>query len=131
MLQVYNSTSWESEVELPPSTWQRVLDAAARELSEWGIRPSHPAPATDEWADHSRWLRYTDFFDGGEFLTVSVQDARRDDDALADAEEYGHLVSGISLFYGIQTISEDDREEFERRAEPFAGLTRPESTHSD
>lgn len=131
MLQVYNSASWETEVEVAPADWQRVLDAAERELAEWGIHSANRVTASEEETDLSHWLQYTDYFDGGEFVTVSVQDARRDEQALADAEEYGHLVSGISLFYGIQTISEADRAEFERRAAPFAGLIRPESTHSD
>lgn len=130
MLQVYNSATWETEVELPPSAWQGVLDAAERELAEWDIRVSPAAPAPGE-DDLSHWMRYIDFFQGGEFMTVTVQDARRDDGALADAQEYGHLISGISLFYGIQTISDADRAEFERRAQPFQGLARPEASHSD
>ena len=72
-----------------------------------------------------------DLFAAGEFMTVTVQDARRDDQALAEAEQNGGLISGVSLFYGIQTISGADRAEFERRAAPFRGLERPAPSHSD
>ena len=131
MLHVYNSATWEAEAELPPEVWQGILDAAERELAEWGIRRSHVPAVDDEPVDTSHWMQSTDFFANGEFMTVTVQDARRDDEALAEAEQNGRLVSGISLFYGIQTIAAADRAEFARLADPFRGLARPEATHSD
>jgi hypothetical protein len=133
MLQVYNSAGWEADVRLPPSAWPRVIDAAERELAEWGItqRGDLAGDPGSDGDDTTEWLLVGDFFQSGEFMSVSVQDARLDDDARADAEEHGHLVSGISMFYGIQTISESQRDAFIRAAEPFDGLERPEPTHSD
>jgi hypothetical protein len=131
MLQVYNSANWEAEIEVPPGAWQDILDAAERELAEWGIRAAPAIPRGEGDPDDSHWMDSVDLFQNGEFMTVTVQDARRDDDALADAQEHGWIVSGISLFYGIQTISDADRAEFERRAAPFRGLARPEPSHSD
>ena len=131
MLQVYNSASWEAEVEVPPGAWKDVLEAAERELAEWGIRAAPAVPREEGDPDPSHWMQSVDLFQNGEFMTVTVQDARRDEAALADAEENGWIVSGISLFYGIQTISDTDRAEFERRAAPFQGLARPEASHSD
>jgi hypothetical protein len=133
MLQVYNSAGWEAGVRLPRSVWPRVLQAAEEELAQWGITVAKvDSSADDDDANaHARWLLVRDFFSGGEFMSVSVQDATLEDDALADVESYGGLVSGIALFYGIQTISESDRDAFARAALPFEGLTRPAPTHSD
>lgn len=132
MLQVYNSSSWQADVTIPRAEWPRVSEAATAVLSEWGIEPSVTSGQNGPDADDlTRWMQYTDYFAGGEFLTVTVQDATLDDEALADAEEYGHQVAGVSLFYGIETISQDERDAFAAAAAPFEGLTRPEATHSD
>lgn len=132
MLRVYNSASWEADVIIPRDEWPRVSAAATAALAKWGIAPSDSSDPDDPAArDLARWLHYTDYFAGGEFLTVSVLDATLDHEALADTKEYGHQIAGISLFYGIQTISRGERDEFTAAAEPFEGLTRPEATHSD
>lgn len=130
MLRVYNSATWQAEAAIPHELWEVVVDAAERELADRGIA-RRTVTAAEEDSGLSTWMHDADFFDGGEFLTVSVQDARLDDEALADAEQFGHLVSGITLFYGIQTIREADRAEFEARAAPFDALDRPQATHSD
>ncbi|MGA7149705.1 MAG: LppA family lipoprotein [Microbacterium sp.] len=130
MLEVYNSAGWEAEVSLPEEAWPRVIDAAERELASWGIDGAGDLAGPGD-PDTSEWLLVGDFFQHGEFMSVSVQDAREDEQALKDAEQYDHLISGITLFYGIQTISREDEDAFIRAAAPFEGLTRPEPTHSD
>ncbi|GAA3622385.1 hypothetical protein GCM10022200_00640 [Microbacterium awajiense] len=126
MLSTYNSGSWEAEIVLPREDWDRVIAAAQAELAEWGITGVGPEPT-----EVPEWLDYGDFFEGPEFVSVAVQDASLDADAHSGALERGWLVSGISLFYGIQTISEADRAAFTAAAAPFAGLERPEPTSSD
>lgn len=130
MIQVYNSPSWQADIRLPRDDWANVLAAATEVLAGHGI-PLTTYDDGDELKDLSHWLLTTDYFSGGEFLSISVQDASFDADALSDAEEYGHQVAGISLFYGIQTISSADRVAFTEAAAPFTGLARPAATHSD
>ncbi len=126
MLSTYNSGSWEAEIVLPREDWDRVIAAAGAELAEWGITGVGPEPT-----EVPEWLDFGDFFEGPEFVSVAVQDASLDADAHSGALERGWLVSGISLFYGIQTIAEADRDAFTAAAAPFAGLERPEPTSSD
>lgn len=126
MLSTYNSGSWEAEIVLPPEDWAGVIAAAEAELAQWGITGVGPEPT-----EVPEWLVYGDFFEGPEFVSIAVQDASLDADAHSGALERGWLVSGISLFYGIQTIAEADRDAFTAAAAPFSGLERPEPTSSD
>lgn len=131
MLRSYNSPSWSGEAEIPRGQWDRVVEIVAEVASEHGL----DARRDDDGGspELKLWLREVSLSRGNdtEWLSVTVQDARRDPSgrALKDAEEHGWIVSGITMFYGITTISDEDRAEFERRAEPFAGLQRPPASH--
>lgn len=128
MLQTFNSQGWQAEVRVPPGQWQRVVDVAAQAAARHGL-DSQRQESVDPGVE--RWLRNDTFHSNYvEWVMFSVQDANLDAGALRDAEAGEWLVAGISFGYGITTISEGDRAEFERRAAPFRGLERPAETHS-
>lgn len=129
MLQTYNSPTWEAGAVIARDRWQELVDVAARVAADFGLetrRKDEFEPGFDRWL-HSEALLRGDV----EWLTVSVQDASLDAAALHEAEEHGWLVAGISISYGISTISDEHRAAFEQRTVPFRGLDMPEATHSD
>lgn len=132
MLVTFNSQAWGGEASIPYAEWERVVDVVADVAARYGLDQRRND------GDHSDpgqelWLRSESLMQAGpsEWLGVSVQDANLDPsgEALEDAEKLGLLVSGVSLFYGITTVLDEDRAEFERRAAPFAGLERPKASH--
>lgn len=131
MLRTYNSLNWSGEAEIPRGQWDRVVTVAAEVAAEYGLdvrrHDDDLSPGLELWLHEEGLSSGNDT----EWLSVAVQDARLDPSgqALKDAEEYDQLVAGITLFYGITTISDEDRAEFERRAAPFAGLQRPPASH--
>lgn len=129
MLITNNSQTWESEVSIPRSDWERVVNAAAEIAARHGLEMRVEQELDSDW---ETWMRAENLLRGdAEWLSITVQDATLDAEALEQAVENGWLVSGISLSTGITTIREEDRVEFERRAAPFRDLVRPEPTHSD
>lgn len=72
----------------------------------------------------------------GQWIMFTLQDLSLDQDGRfteqADASaEYGSLPNSFSFMYGANgLLPEDDRAEFERRLEPYAGLDRPEPLES-
>ncbi|WP_053384964.1 hypothetical protein [Leucobacter celer] len=129
MLSLYNSPVWRGEATIPRTDWPELLDRVAEILEAAGLEAA-PGDASDdlsEWSEthEGRW-----FVRGGEFLDVSVTDSRLDAEVLAEAEEYGWLIAGVEIGYGINTVSRDERAEFERRAEPFIGRDWPDPTDS-
>jgi len=131
MLVTFNSGEWRIDATIPPEHWERVLDAIAAALAPWGLVPQVPVDPEDE-ITRSTTMWFVDFIaDGPEWLAVTVGDARLDAAEERIATANGWLVAGVTLSYGITTISESDRETFRDRSAPFAGLTRPAETHSD
>jgi len=130
MLTTFNSQSWEAEATISREQWPRVIDVVAEVAERYGIDDRRLDEIDPEY---QVWMRSETLFHEGEWLSVSVQNARLDPTGAAaeDAEEYGWFASGVSISYGITTIRDEDRAEFERRAAPFAGLDRPAETHPD
>lgn len=126
MLTVYNSPAWQSAIVVPRGQWPEVIAAVEEVVSAFGLTLSPPADG-----DIPDWMHNETFQRGTEWLDVTVQDTRLDDEALRDAEELDTLVAGVTLFYGVATIGDADREEFSERAAPFAGLEHPDPTISD
>lgn len=125
MLQTYNSPSWQFEVTIPVSSWDSVLDAAEEALAELGMTHRYD----DEFdSTVSDWLRSATFSAGPEFLSISVEDAALDPQALGEAQGEDRMIAGITLFYGTSTIAEGERAEFEQRVAPYLGLEMPEAT---
>lgn len=68
----------------------------------------------------------------GQWLWFTITDLSLDEDGrfteqAEGSKEYGWQPSSISFLYGANALlPEADRAEFERRLEPYAGLTRPE-----
>lgn len=130
MLVTFNSQSWEAEATIPREQWSRMIDVVAEVAERYGIEER----VLDEIdPEYEVWMRSETLFHEGEWLSVSVQDARLDPTGAAaeDARQGGWAASGVSISYGITTIRDEDRAEFERRAAPFAGLDRPAETHPD
>lgn len=131
MLVTYNSQEWSVEGVIPFADWERVVDTVAVVAERHGLAwRRHDDDHLDP--GYARWLRSESLTRSDtEWLAVTVQDARLDPkgEAVADAEEHGWLVSGVSLSYGITTVPDEDRAEFERRAAPFAGLALPKASH--
>lgn len=128
MLLTYNSPTWEAAATIPQRDWERVIEVVAGLAARHGLAQR----MQEEQSEWSGWMRTETLLRGdAEWLSVSVLDTSLDDRARRDAEEHDWILSGIQLFYGITTIREAERAEFERRAAPFLGLQRPEATHSD
>lgn len=129
MLQIYNSHSWELEIRIPIEEWDALFDVAGAAASDLGLIDRYEfgskSPA-ERWAD--RWAQEITYSHGTEFLSVVVSDASLDEEALRDAKEFGHATASVTLMFGLSAISNGDRAEFERRAEPFADLAHPELT---
>ncbi|ALJ21038.1 hypothetical protein [Microbacterium sp. No. 7] len=125
MLTTYNGPEWTIDAAIDPDDWPRVLGAVERVLRPHGLAPR------DGIAFETSWQHGRDFGRDLEWMYVSVGDARLDEEALAEAERHGWLVSGVTLSYGVTTIDEADVPAFERAAAPFAGLDLPRDTHSD
>lgn len=123
MLRLYNSPVWRGEATIPRSDWPGLLDRVAEIAEAAGLE----AGPEDAW-EGSATITGRTFLRGSEFLDVSVTDARLDADALAEAEEYGWLISGVEIGYGIATVRAAERDEFERRAAPFIGRDWPATT---
>ncbi|MFT4232994.1 MAG: LppA family lipoprotein, partial [Leucobacter sp.] len=129
MLITYNSPTRESPAAIPETEWQRVIDTVAEVAARHGLDHRQEYDVDEgavEWERSETMLR-----GDAEWLDVNVRDATLDDEASAEMRQSGWLVSGISLFYGISTIREQDRAEFAERAAPFGGLDIPDATHSD
>lgn len=123
MLHIFNSSTWEAPAEIPGEDWERVVDAVAEVAERYGLDTRRIEELDDRTGT---WMRAEVLMRGdAEWLSVVVQDAALDPRALAEAEERGWQVAGVQLFYGISTIREADRAEFERRADPFRGLEFP------
>lgn len=127
LLTAYNSASHEVNVTIPIEQWDAVIDTV-REIAE---RYEITDQVRDTYfEEYPEWMRVGSFYRGTEFFDVTIQDETLNPDYQAGESDDG-LVAGVSLFYGITTISETDRAEFIRRAAPFAGIKMPESTTSD
>ncbi|NLA66263.1 MAG: hypothetical protein GX862_10195 [Leucobacter sp.] len=133
MLYTYNSQTWVVDADISDEDRELAVDIVAEIAAKFGLdqrRLDDPS----EWdsPERARWLRSESLFnDNSEWLWVSVQDARLDEsgEEARFAEQQGWSGVGVSLAYGITTVLDDDRAEFERRAEPFAGLVLPEASH--
>lgn len=127
MLQLYNSHTWELEIQVPFDEWDALFDVAATAASGLGLTDSfeypleHPADARA-----ARWMRDVTYSYGTEFLSVAVTDASLDEEALRDAKKFGYAIASVSLMFGTSAIAEAERAEFGRRAAPFDGLEHPE-----
>ncbi|HZK05621.1 MAG TPA: LppA family lipoprotein [Actinomycetaceae bacterium] len=127
LLTTYNSASHEASVRIPVEQWDAVIDTV-REIAE---RYEITDEASDTYfEEYPEWMRVRSFHRGAEFFDVVIEDDTLNPDHKGD-ESNDELVTGVSLFYGITTISETDRAEFMRRAAPFEGLKMPEATTSD
>lgn len=127
LLTTYNSASHEAEVKIPIEHWDAVIETVGEIAERYEIADE----ASDTYfAEYPEWMRGGSFHRGTEFFDVFIQDDTLNPDHDADERNDG-LAMGVSLFYGITTISETDRAEFVRRATPFEGLKLPEATTSD
>lgn len=130
MLATFNSQTWSAEGEIPFAEWERVVDTVAAVAERHGLTERTLTDDLDP--GYERWLRDETLSSGDtEWLMVTVQNAHLDPsgEAVAEAEEQDWLVSGVSLFYGVTTVLDEDRAEFERRAAPFEGLALPKASH--
>lgn len=127
LLTTYNSASHEVNVTVPVEQWDAVIDTV-REIAE---RYEIADEASDTYfEEYPEWMRVGSFHRGTEFFDIFIQDDTLNPDHDADESDPG-LVTGVSLFYGITTISKTDRDEFIRRAAPFEETKLPEATTSD
>lgn len=127
LLTTFNSASHEVSVTVPVEQWDEIIDTV-REIAE---RYEITDEASDtHFEEYPEWIRVGSFHRGAEFFDVFIQDDTLNPDHNADESDDG-LATGVSLFYGITTISETDRAEFIRRAAPFEGIKLPEATTSD
>ncbi len=127
LLTTFNSALYEVSVTVSVEQWDAVIDTVRQVAEQDGITDI----ASDTYfEEYPVWMRVGSFHRGAEFFDVTVQDETLDPDYQAGESDDG-LVAGVSLFYGITTISETDRAEFIRRAAPFEGITLPEATTSD
>lgn len=130
MLATFNSQSWQAEATVSREQWSRMIDVVAEVAKRYGLDGRSLEELDPE---HEGWTRSEVLFHEGEWLNVGVQNAQLDPTGVAveEAEQYGWFASGVSISYGITTIRDEDRAEFERRAAPFSGLDRPAETHPD
>ena len=131
MLETFNSGEWRFDATIAPERWERVIDLIASAVAPSGFVPQVPLDPAEE-ITRSTTMWFADFVAfGTEWLSVTVGDARLDPAEHKTAKANGWLIAGVTLTYGITTISESDRETFRSRAEPYEGLARPGDTHSD
>ncbi|MGO3247857.1 MAG: hypothetical protein ACTIK9_01265 [Agrococcus casei] len=127
LLTTYNSAIHEVNVEIPVEQWDAVIDTVRQIAERYEITDQARDTYFEEYPE---WMRVGSFHRGAEFFDVTIQDDTLNPDYQA-GESDDELVAGVSLFYGITTISETDRAEFIRRATPFEGIKMPEATTSD
>ncbi|KAM9861520.1 hypothetical protein ACI1US_02617 [Leucobacter sp. BZR 635] len=125
LLYIFNSPISELEVRVPREDWPEVIAIVEGIAEAHGLTERLDA---DLEPPLSATTQAATFLLGGEFLDVTVRDSSLDPEALAEAEEFGPFVAGISLFYGVSAIHEADRAEFERRVQPFLGQNAPDIT---
>lgn len=124
MLQTYNSAIYQAEVTLPRGEWDTVLDAIESVAIDFGMvtRSEHELDGAA-----AKVMRSVSFTHGSEFLDVSIEDNALDPGALSAARDDERMIAGITLFYGMTTLSRADRAEFEKRVQPYLGLEMPET----
>lgn len=127
LLTTYNSASHDADIRIPIEQWDDVINTVKTIAERFEITEERNDTDADA---RSAWMRVGTFHRGAEFFDVVIQDETLNPDHTADGSDEG-LMMGMSLFYGITTISETDRDEFIQRAAPFEGLTRPDATTSD
>lgn len=128
MLQIYNSPVWELEVTVPFNEWEGVLESVDEVLGDRGFADRYEYPHEQSGESGAQWTAEVIFSSGSEFVSVVVSDTTRSTEKLRDTQESSLAVAGISVFHGASAIKESDREEFARRAAPFAGLEHPNAT---
>lgn len=127
LLTTYNSASYEAEIRIPIEQWDDVIDTVRTITQRYEITEEMSDTYFEEYPE---WMRVGSFHRGAEFFDIFIQDDTLNPDHNTGDSDDG-LVTGVSLFYGITTISEDDRDEFIQRAAPYEGLKLPEATTSD
>lgn len=136
MLVTVNCCALSTDDAPDPRQWAAVSAAVSAVTRAAGLGALTPTPLEDTYCnlpDGSCWLWAADVFDGYQWITLSIQDARLDPtgDALREAEAAGRPAASIGVDYGATTVRSGMAAEYAAAIAPFAGLTRPAPTSSD
>jgi len=144
-LVTYNSEEQLTTGVPPREDWPALVAIVDAVLADYGIAPieldgDDPAElGPDHWlleqygsVDPDEWSTWNGTaYSNGEWLSLTIRndDLFPGEDGPETDEERGKR--WVSFSYGATTVLDTEREDFERRIEPFRGLDLPASTSSD
>ncbi|NYJ17972.1 hypothetical protein [Nesterenkonia sandarakina] len=151
LLATYNSAAWTAEdVPEGPDAWRELLHAVDAVLIEHelgGLVLFHESSlyAEDEaWQgeeferlgtnDPDQFWEWTaESSNGSQWVSVVLTDASKDPsgEAAESLREIDWPERSVQIDYGVTTVRQGQREEFQRAVQPFDGLAKPAGTHSD